>query len=181
MVTFSAASPSGSQVKHNASIISWTLFKSTSMPNMRLILPLVKVTTGGSAPSSERTSTMPGATVPPATSWIRPVARRSAMGASSGRRPFSNLRVASVRSPKDWAVSRLLVPSKVADSRSTFTVLTLISLLAPPITPPRPMASLASAMTRFSGVNFRSTPSKVVKTSPGQARLTMIVASLIRS
>ena len=180
-MTFSSDSPADSQVKPRASRVSWTRFWSTSIPSIRLIFSPVSGTTGASAPSSDKTSTMPGATVPPATSWIKPVARRRAMGASSGRRPFSNLRVASVRSSKVWAVSRLLAPSNVADSRSTFTVLTLISLLAPPMTPPRPMASFASAMTRFSTVNFRSTPSRVVNISSGRARLTMTVASLIRS
>ena len=180
-MTSSAVSPTNSQVNPSDSKTLCTCFRSTSMPSMRLSLALVSGTTGGSAPSSDRISTMPGATAPPATSWISPVARRSAIGASSGRRPFSNRSVASVRNPSDCAVSRLLGPENVADSRSTFTVSSLISLLAPPITPPRPMALLASAMTKCSVVSSRSSSSSVVRSSPGRARRTITVWSLIRS
>ena len=103
------------------------------------------------------------------------------MGASSGRSPFSNRSVASVRRFMLWAVSRLFCSLNVADSNNTDTVSGPISLLAPPITPPMPMGSWASAITRTSGVSLRSTSSRVTNFSPALARRTIMVWSLRRS
>ena len=75
-------------------------------------------------------------------------------------------------------VRRVLMGSKLADSNSTVSVPSCISLSAPPITPASPTASVESAMVNTGGSRVRLSPSSVVMTSPGRAARTMTVASL---
>ena len=63
------------------------------------------------------------------------------------------------------------IGSNQAISSATTFVASLISVSAPPITPAMPIGwSLASAMSRSSAVNVRSTPSSVTIVSPSTAR-----------
>ena len=76
--------------------------------------------------------------------------------------------------PWSRAVVRTEEPSKQADSNTMVVVSSIIPLYSPPITPAIATGFLLSAMTKFSWVNVRSTPSKVVMVSPSLARLTRI-------
>ena len=67
--------------------------------------------------------------------------------------------------------------SNQAHSIKTLRVLKLISVSAPPITPPIPTARAASATTHMSFVSVRSAPSSVRIFSPGFARRTMMRCS----
>ena len=64
--------------------------------------------------------------------------------------PFSKRWLASVRRLSSVAVRRLFRLWNVADSSSMFLVEGVISLFAPPITPPMPMAWAGSAISRLS-------------------------------
>ena len=92
-----------------------------------------------------------------------------------GSRPFSNLALASVRMPRARAPLRMVAPSKQADSNTTSTVSSTISLFSPPMMPARPTARVSSAMTRWLAVSTCSLPSRVVSFSPSSARRTMIL------
>ena len=124
---------------------------------------------------------MPLHATPPASSRISRVALLSALSASSGRMPRSNLYEASVFSLSAAAVRRVLIGSKLADSRSTDVVPSPISLSAPPMTPARPTASRESAIVSIGGASTRDSPSSVTSLSPGRALLTMTVRSFTAS
>ncbi len=65
--------------------------------------------------------------------------------------------------------------SQAAPSSSTFTVWSLTSEVAPPITPPSPSAPAGSATRMVKSLSLRSTPSRVVRVSPGSGRRVMRV------
>ena len=88
--------------------------------------------------------------------------------------PFSNFAEASVRIPSARAVLRMVVPSKLADSKTTSTVSSTISEFSPPMMPARPTARVSSAMTSILEFSLRTLPSRVVSSSPSLARRTMI-------
>ena len=69
---------------------------------------------------------------------------------------------------------RMQVPLKLADSKTTSTVSSTISLFSPPMMPARPTARVSSAMTSMLGVSLRTLPSRVVSSSPSWARRTTI-------
>ena len=88
-----------------------------------------------------------------------------------GSRPCSKRVDASERNPSPAAVPATAIGSNQAISSATTVVASLISVSAPPITPAMPIGwSLASAMSRSSAVNVRSTPSSVSIVSPSTAR-----------
>ncbi len=95
-----------------------------------------------------------------------------------GSRPFSNLADASVRIPRASAPRRMQVPSKQADSNTTWLVSSTISEFSPPMMPARPTALPSSAMTRWLAFSVCSLPSRVVSFSPSAARRTMIFPPL---
>jgi len=82
-----------------------------------------------------------------------------------------------VRRPSAREVRRIEAGANQALSSSTRVVRSLTSVLAPPITPARPIARRGSAMSSIDASSARSWPSRVVKRSSGRARRTTIVAS----
>ena len=70
--------------------------------------------------------------------------------------------------PRARAVWRMDVPSKFADSKTTSTVSSTISLFSPPMMPARPMGFSSSAMTSMPGV---SGADGAVERGQGLARL----------
>ena len=121
-----------------------------------------------------RMSIVPSTTSPAPSSSTSSQARFTAGRVSSGSMFFSNLPEASVRIPSASAVWRMDVPSKFADSKTTSTVSSTISLFSPPMTPARPMGFSPSAMTSIPALSGRTTPSSVVRRSPSSARRTTI-------
>ncbi len=71
-----------------------------------------------------------------------------------------------MRRPSAFEVRRMEMGSNQAHSIRTLRVLKLISVSAPPITPPMPTARAASATTHMSFVSVRSAPSSVRIFSP---------------
>ena len=120
------------------------------------------------------TSMTPSRTSPAPSISTSSQARSTAGRVLRGSSPFSNFADASVRIPRARAVLRMQVPSKLADSKTTSTVSSTISLFSPPMMPARPTALVSSAMTSILGVSFRTLPSKVVSSSPSFARRTTI-------
>ena len=118
---------------------------------------------------------IPDAAFPPAISKISFVARLRPTSANPDLKLFSNLSVAWLDNSNVRAVRRLFTPSNVADSRSTVSVDSDISELAPPITPANPMPRSGSAIRSISVLSLRSLLSRVVSSSPDIARLTIIL------
>ena len=115
---------------------------------------------------------------------VRGSARRSGarpVSAISGSAPRSKRSEASVRRPSAFDVRRMEMGSNHADSSRTLRVAELISLSAPPITPPMATACAASAITHISGESARSMPSSVRIFSPARARRTTMRRSARRS
>ena len=108
-------------------------------------------------------------------------ARSAAKGAISISAPRSKRCEASVCMPCDFDVRRMDRGSNQALSSSTERVPGEISELVPPMIPASATAAPASAITRLSGESVWSTPSRVVRCSPGWARRTMISLSLSRA
>ena len=75
------------------------------------------------------------------------------------------------------------VPSKLADSKTTSTVSSAISLFSPPMMPASATGFSASQMTRLLGFRVNSFSSRVVIFSPSAARRTVMLrpATLFRS
>ena len=117
----------------------------------------------------------PSTTSPAPSSSTSSQARSTAGRVFRGSRPFSYLALASVRMPRARAVRRMVVPSKLADSKTTSAVSETISLFRPPIMPARPTARCSSAMTSILGLSLRTLPSRVVSSSPSSARRTTIL------
>ncbi len=146
---------------------------SISAPSRRFILSGSRSSLVG-ALSEAITSISPSTTSPApsiSTSWQ---ARCTAGMVPRGSRPFSKREDDSVRMPRAMAVLRMLVPLKLADSKTTVEVSPLISLLAPPITPARAMGFSASAITSIPPRSSWVFPSSVATSSPSPAvRTTM--------
>ena len=122
-----------------------------------------------------RISMVPSTTSPAPSSSTNSQARLTAGRVLRISSPFSNLAEASVRIPRARAVRRMEVPLKLADSKTTSTVSSTISLFSPPMMPARPTARVSSAMTSMEEFRFRTLPSRVVRDSPSLARRTMIL------
>ena len=76
--------------------------------------------------------------------------RSAALSMPSGSTPRSNLAEASVRSASRFDVRAIAIGEKYAASRRTRAVDAAISLVAPPITPPIPVAASSASQTRQS-------------------------------
>ena len=72
------------------------------------------------------------------------------------------------------AVRRMLVPLKLALSKRTIFVFSVISLFSPPMTPARPTGLCSSQMHSMLGLTARGVPSRVRQTSPSRAVRTMM-------
>ena len=92
--------------------------------------------------------------------------------------PRSKRYAASVLRPSVRAVRRIETGLNQALSRRTRVVLSVTSVLAPPMTPAIPIARRGSAMTSIESSSACAWPSRVVKLSPARARRTTIVASV---
>ena len=93
--------------------------------------------------------------------------RSSAIGTSSWSVPRSKRIDASERRPSRWEVRLIDRRSHHASSSSTVVVPSLISVLAPPITPEMPMGRSSRSTIRPSpGSMSRSVPSSVTRRSP---------------
>ena len=88
--------------------------------------------------------------------------------------PFSKRALDSVLIPRARDVTRTLGPSKLALSNTTVFVSSVISLLAPPITPARATAFFSSEITSIPAFNVWSISSRDLKHSPSPASLTII-------
>ncbi len=130
-------------------------------------------------------SVTPASAVPPAISTSRSTARCAAARAASGSTPRSKRFDASEGSLWRFAARAIATGSKCAASTmiSVVPVTTpvsgsvtgsRISVVAPPITPARPIGPLLSQISRSSADSFRLTPSSVVSVSPSAARRTWI-------
>ena len=118
--------------------------------------------------------------VPSSTSPAPSISTSSQARLTAGRvlrisSPFSNLADASVRIPRAMAVLRIETPLKLADSNTTSTVSSTISLFSPPIIPAKPTARCSSAITSIEEFSWRTLPSNVVSVSPSSARRTTIL------
>ena len=82
--------------------------------------------------------------------------------------------LASLNSVKCRAVLRTLTGSNDAASSRTVVVVAVTSVSSPPRTPASATGPAASAITRWSGVSSRVTPSSVTSVSPALARRTAI-------
>ncbi len=144
-------------------------------------------------PLGVTTSVTPSSAVPPASSTSRSTVRCAAADAASGSTPRSKRLAASEDSLWRRAVRAMESASKCAASITTSVVPRCspvpgsvtppaISVLAPPMTPARPMGPRLSVMTRSAASSTRLVPSRVVSFSPGAARRTPIGPStLVRS
>ncbi len=130
------------------------------------------------------TSVTPASAVPPASSTSRSTVRCAAAAAAAGSTPRSKRRDASdsslcrravraMETASKWAAS--ITTSVVPLTPSSLTSWSAISVLAPPITPARPIGPRSSVMTRSSACSLRSTPSRVTSFSPSWARRTPMV------
>ncbi len=135
------------------------------------------------------TSVTPASAVPPARSTSRSTVRWAAAAAASGSTPRSKRLDASEESFMRRAVREIDTESKCAASMTTSVVPvtapvsgsvteSAISVLAPPMTPARPIGPLLSVITRSSASSVRLTPSRVVNFSPCSARRTPMVPSI---
>ena len=74
---------------------------------------------------------------------------------------------------------RMLRKLKLAASRAGCRAVVVTSVFAPPITPATAIVPAVSVIISMSGSSARSTPSSVVRCSPGRARRMMIVRFLV--
>ncbi len=124
-------------------------------------------------------SVTPASVAPPAIRTSRSTARWAAARAASGSTPRSKRLDASEGSLCRLAARATVTGSKCAASMITSVVpgpaaTSRISVLAPPITPARPIGPVLSQITRSSAASLRLTPSSVVMVSPSCARRTWI-------
>ncbi len=125
---------------------------------------------GGGVP----TTVTPGSTRPPpyvvSSSTTRSAAASQIVGSTprSLRLPASE--VMRCRRP----VRNIDVASQWAASTRMLVVVSDISVVRPPMTPPRPMMPESSVTTRSSADRVRAVPSRVVSRSPSRARRTTI-------
>ncbi len=133
-------------------------------------------------------SVTPASAVPPASSTSRSTVRCAAAEAACGSTPRSKRLEASEASLWRRALREIVRASKCAASMTTSVVPetapvsgsvteSAISVLAPPMTPARPIGPLLSVITRSSESSVRLTPSRVVNFSPCSARRTPMAPS----
>ena len=128
------------------------------------------------------TTVTPGSTVPPPYVVSSSTTRSAAASQIVGSTPRSLRLPASEVSLCRRPVRNIVVASQWAASTSTRVVVADISVVSPPMTPPRPMRPESSVTTRSSVDSLRSVPSRVVRRSPPRARRTTIgPCSLSRS
>ncbi len=126
----------------------------------------------------ELISVTPASAVPPASRTSRSTVRCAAAAAACGSTPRSKRLDASEDSLWRRAVRAIEIASKCAASMTTSVVsacspsASAISVLAPPMTPARPIGPRSSVMTRSSASSTRTVPSRVVSFSPCVARRT---------
>ena len=134
--------------------------------------------TGTSEVSTLPAETMPDKTWPPASSAIIAAAVSIASVKVATLMPFSKREEDSERRLRRPEVLRIDLPSKRAASSTTVLELLSISVLAPPMTPPRATALSPTEMTMSSAIKSRSSPSRVTKFSPSFAwRATIFLPS----
>ena len=109
--------------------------------------------------------------------WRGPVPRTVLTGSCA----FSKRMEASVRSLMAEEVLRTEAAWKLALSRTTRVVLSLMAVSAPPMTPASAMAPAASAITRLAGPRVYSSSFRARKRSPGCAGRTKMVSPRSRS
>ena len=124
----------------------------TSMPSTRGSCES-RSTIGSRSGVSGPTSITPSASWPPANSRINSQHRRLAQSTPSGSTRRSKRYEDGLCSTSLRAVVRIDNEAKSAASISTSTVSSDTSVSAPPITPPRATARLASAITHMPGSN----------------------------
>ena len=110
----------------------------------------------------------------PASASRSAIALAAAYSATLWSTPRSNRFDASLGSLCLRADLAIDTPSKFAASIRTEVVLCDTSVLAPPITPAKPIEPEISAITRSSELSLRSCPSNVFRLSPDLALLTVI-------
>ena len=120
------------------------------------------------------TTVTPGSAVPPPYWTSSSTTRSAAAGVITGSTPRSLRLPASEVSLCRLPVRNIDTASQCAASTSTRVVVGDISVVSPPMTPPRPMIPESSVTTRSSVDSARSTPSSVVSRSPSVARRTRI-------
>ena len=128
----------------------------------------------GAGAGGSPTTVTPGSAVPPPYSTRSSTTRSAAAGVITGSTPRSLRLPASEVSLCRLPVRNIETASQCAASTSTRVVVADISVVSPPITPPRPMIPESSVTTRSSGESARSAPSRVVSRSPSTARRTRI-------
>ena len=119
-------------------------------------------------------------TVPPSAA-SNTAARAAPRSLNAGGRFFSLRVEASVRKPSLTLMRRMRGPVQFALSITISRVVSLTSLIRPPIKPARPVACASSAISSAVASSARSTPSSVVRCSPGLASRTMMWAPAIFS
>ena len=112
------------------------------------------------------TTVTPGATVPPPYVVSSSATRSAAASQMVGSTPRSLRLPASEVSLCRLPVRNIETGSQWAASITTVVVASDISVVSPPITPPRPIAPESSVTTRSSVDSARSTPSRVVQPLP---------------
>ena len=120
------------------------------------------------------TTVTPGSMVPPPYSASSSATRSAAASQMVGSTPRSLRLPASEVSLWRRPVRNIDTASQCAASMSTRVVVSDISVVSPPMTPPSPMMPESSVTTRSSGDRARSLPSRVVSRSPCWARRTRI-------
>ena len=112
------------------------------------------------------TTVTPGSAVPPPYVVSSSTTRSAAAWVTTGSTPRSLRLPASEVSLWRLPVRNIEVASQWAASTSTDVVVADISVVSPPMTPPRPMIPESSVTTRSSVDRARSVPSSVVSRSP---------------
>ena len=112
--------------------------------------------------------------VPPPCSTSSWATRSAAYDGSSGSTPRSKRLDASEGSLWRRAVRKIDVASKCAASITTWVVVSLSSVVWPPMTPAMPIGPVSSVISRSSADSVRVTSSRVVSFSPSAARRTTI-------
>ena len=145
-----------------------------SVPSIALIFSHSKGTLTGSL-FFGYTSTTPPTASPAPNSSMSSQARFIARIAEFGSRPLSNFWDASVWLPSLFDVRRMLVPSKLAASKSTVFTLSVIMEFSPPMMPAMPTDFSASQIISMRSSSSCSWPSRVTNFSPCSALRTIIL------
>ena len=126
-------------------------------------------------------SIQPPITSPAPISSISSQARFIAFKQFSESSPFSNRAEASVLIPKDFAPRLTSIGLKFALSNRTVVVVSVTSVLAPPMTPATPIALFSSAIVIIPDFSSLGCSSRVSSVSPSDASLTIIFLPSILS